>query len=79
MITDLFIKRPVLSSAISIFLFLSGILGYYHLSVRMYPKVTSPVITINTGYPGASSQVVQSYVTSVIEESLSGIEGVDYM
>jgi len=77
--TDIFIKRPVMASVISLLIFLTGCFSLFHLPVRLFPKITDPVITITTSYPGASSQVMQGYVTSVIENSLSGIDGLNYM
>jgi multidrug efflux pump len=56
---------------------LVGVVSFTRLNVREYPKIDNPVVTVETKYTGASSAVVESQVTKVLEDSLSGIEGVD--
>ena len=58
---------------------LVGLVGYSRLSVREYPNIDAPVVTVTTSYPGASAAIVETQVTKVLEDSLSGIEGIDYL
>ncbi|HZD25321.1 MAG TPA: efflux RND transporter permease subunit [Alphaproteobacteria bacterium] len=78
-ISDLSIRRPVLAVVMSLVLVLLGLVGYSRLSVREYPKIDPPVVTVNTTYSGASAAIIESQVTQVLEDSLAGIEGIDYM
>lgn len=77
--TDIFIKRPVLAIVVSSLILLFGIRSYYDLSVRQYPKMDNTTITITTAYPGASSDLVQGFITSPLEKSVSTANGIDYM
>ena len=58
---------------------LVGLIAYGRLTVREYPKIDEPVVTVDTTFKGASSDIIESQVTQILEESLSGIEGIDYM
>ncbi|MGB6770363.1 MAG: efflux RND transporter permease subunit [Methyloceanibacter sp.] len=58
---------------------LVGLVGCSRLSVREYPNIDAPVVTVTTSYPGASAAIVETQVTKVLEDSLSGIEGIDYL
>jgi len=73
---DLCIKRPVLATVLSLIVVLLGLIGYQRLSVREYPKIDEPVVSVSTGYKGASPEVIESQITKTLEDSLSGIEGV---
>lgn len=77
--TDLFIKRPVFATVVSLLLLLIGIVSYFKLPLRQYPKIDATVITVDTFYPGASAQLMEAFVTSPIESALSGIDGIDYI
>jgi multidrug efflux pump len=77
--SELSIRRPVLATVMSLTLLLIGIVAYQRLSVREYPKIDEPVVTVTTKYQGASAEIVESQVTQPLEESLSGIEGIDVM
>ena len=70
-----FIRRPVLSSMISLGIVLVGIIGYTNLPVREFPDADPPVVSVTVLLPGASPQVVESAVTDVLEEELSSLEG----
>jgi multidrug efflux pump len=74
-ISDIAIQRPVFASMISAALVLFGVLGYRQLSVREFPDVDPPIISVNTILPGANPQVVESAVTDILEEELSTVEG----
>ena len=76
---ELSIKRPVFATVLSLVLVLVGLVSYDRLSVREYPAIDPPVITVETTYPGASAAIVETQVTKVLEDTLSGIEGIDYI
>lgn len=79
MFTDIFIKRPVLATVVSLLIFLIGLHAMHSLPLREYPKMDNTVITITTTYPGASAEVVQGFITSIIEKSIAGADGIDYI
>ena len=74
---EISIRRPVFATVLSLLIVLLGWVSFNRLTVREYPKIDNPVVTVETKYVGASSTVVESQVTKVLEDSLSGIEGVD--
>jgi len=73
---ELFIRRPVLSSMVSLGIVLIGVIGYTRLAVREFPDADAPVVSVRVILPGASPQVMESAVTDVLEEELSSVEGV---
>lgn len=77
--TDIFIKRPVLATVISLLIFLLGLRAIYDLPLQQFPKLENTTITVNTSYPGASPDVMQGFITSIIEKSIASADGVDYM
>ncbi|HEX2258011.1 MAG TPA: efflux RND transporter permease subunit, partial [Afifellaceae bacterium] len=78
-ISALCIRRPVFATVLSLIIVLVGIVAYDRLSVREYPNIDPPVVTVDTAYPGASAEIIESQVTQVLEDSLAGIEGIDFM
>ncbi|TAN56581.1 MAG: efflux RND transporter permease subunit, partial [Rhodospirillales bacterium] len=76
---ELCIRRPVLATVMSLLLALVGIISLQRLTVREYPNIDEPVVTVTTVYTGASSEVVESQISKVLEDSLAGIEGVDVL
>ena len=74
-----FIRRPVLSSMVSLALVLVGAIGYTRLPVREFPDADPPIVSVSVLLPGASPQVVESAVTDVLEEELSSLEGLRTM
>ena len=76
---EICIKRPVLATVLSLVILLIGLISYTRLSVREYPRIDEPVVSVNTTYRGASAEVVESQVTKPLEDSLAGIEGVELM
>jgi multidrug efflux pump len=76
---EICIKRPVFATVLSLVILLVGLISYQRLSVREYPRIDEPVVSVNTTYRGASAEVVESQVTKILEDSLSGIEGVEIM
>ncbi|MDX2194408.1 MAG: efflux RND transporter permease subunit [Gemmatimonadales bacterium] len=79
MLSDLSIRRPVLATMVSAALVLFGIIGYQRLSVREFPDVDPPVISVSTTLRGANPQVMESAVTDVLEEELATLEGLRTM
>jgi len=75
--TDIFIRRPVLSMVVSLLILLLGAQALANLTVRQFPFLENSQITIRTTYPGASPEVVQSFITTKIQQAVSGTEGVD--
>ena len=78
-ISELSISRPVLATVMNILVVLIGIIAYQSLPVREYPNIDVPVVTVETSYPGANAKIMESQVTQILEDSLSGIEGIDFM
>ena len=74
---EISIRRPVFATVLSLLVVLVGWVSFNQLSVREYPKIDEPNVTVTTRFAGASSEVVESQVTKPLEDSLAGIEGVD--
>ncbi|HEX5739289.1 MAG TPA: efflux RND transporter permease subunit [Hydrogenophaga sp.] len=74
---EISIRRPVFATVLSLLVLLVGMVSFDRLSVREYPKIDEPTVTVSTRLGGASSEVIESQVTKVLEDSLAGIEGVD--
>lgn len=73
------IKRPVFATVINLIVIFIGLVSYERLTIREYPNVDIPVVNIETVLPGANPELVESQVTMPLEESLAGIEGINYM
>ncbi len=78
-IAEICIRRPVLSIVVNLLLVLLGLVSYDRLTVREYPNIDVPVITVETNYLGASAKIIETQVTKPLEDSLSGIEGIDFI
>ena len=76
---DTFINRPVLSTVISIFIVLLGLIGLSSLPITQYPDIAPPTISVNTTYAGANAQAVLNSVIAPLEESINGAEGMTYI
>lgn len=76
---DRFINRPVLSTVISIFIVVLGIIGMLSLPITQYPDIAPPTISVSTTYSGANAQAVLNSVIAPLEESINGAEGMTYM
>ena len=74
-----FIKRPVLSTVISIAIVLLGIIGLATLPIEQYPDIAPPTVVVWTSYPGADAETVKNSVITPLEESINGVEGMDYI
>ncbi len=79
MLSDLSIKRPVFASVISILLIAFGLVAFERLTLREYPNIDPPVVSIRTNYPGAAATIVETRITKVIEDRISGVEGIRYI
>ncbi len=77
LISDLTIRRPVLATVMSLLLVTLGAMSFTRLTLRELPKIDPPVVSVNVSYPGASAAVVESRVTQILEDAVSGIEGVE--
>ena len=74
-----FIKRPVLSTVISIVIVILGVIGLTSLPIEQYPDIAPPTVVVFTSYPGADAETVKNSVLAPLEESINGVEGMDYM
>ena len=74
-----FIKRPVLSTVISILIVILGFIGLATLPIEQYPDIAPPTVVVFTSYPGADAETVKNSVLAPLEESINGVEGMDYM
>ena len=76
---DRFIKRPVLSTVISVLTVILGLLGLVSLPIEQYPDIAPPTVMVQTFYQGADAQTVQKSVLAPLEEQINGVEGMTYM
>ena len=74
-----FIKRPELSTVISILIVLLGFIGLVSLPIEQYPDIAPPTVAVFTSYPGADAETVKNSVIVPLEESINGVEGMDYI
>ena len=74
---ELCIRRPVFATVLSLVLLLAGLMSFSRLTIREYPNIDEPQVSVQTNYPGASAEIIESQVTQVLEGSLAGIEGID--
>ncbi|MBK1870278.1 efflux RND transporter permease subunit [Aestuariivirga sp. YIM B02566] len=74
-----FIERPIFASAIAVIMVLAGAIAYFLLPVAQFPNITPPQVVVSASYPGASAQVVADTVTTPLEQSINGAEGMTYM
>ncbi|WP_404318066.1 efflux RND transporter permease subunit [Malaciobacter canalis] len=79
MFSIFFINRPIFAKVISIFIVIVGVIALYLLPIAQFPQITPPTIQVSATYTGGSAQVVETSVTTPIEEQLNGIEGMIYM
>ncbi len=77
--TDIFIRRPVLSTVVSLLILLIGLVAGTKLQIRQYPELSSTTITITTAYPGASAEIIQGFITTPIQQAVASTEGIDTM
>src|SRR3546814_11476852 len=75
-LSDISVKRPVLAAVMSMLIVLAGVVAFLQLSIREYPDTDPPIVSVETVYRGAEANVIESRITQVIEDRISGIEGV---
>jgi len=75
--TDLFIRRPVLASVVSLLILLVGLMAASKLQIRQFPQTSNTTITITTTYPGAAADVIKGFITTPIEQAVASAEGID--
>lgn len=76
MLSDISIRRPVFASVLSLLLLAFGILAFDRLSLREYPDIDPPVVSIRTTYPGAAANIVETRITKPLEDRIAGVEGI---
>ncbi|TEW56500.1 efflux RND transporter permease subunit [Psychromonas sp. RZ22] len=76
-LSDVSVKRPVMAIVLSLLLCVFGAVSFSKLAVREMPDVESPVVTVMTRYAGASATIMESQVTAIIEDQITGISGID--
>ncbi|MFW5453453.1 efflux RND transporter permease subunit [Thioalkalivibrio sulfidiphilus] len=77
--TDVFIKKPVLATVVSLFILLLGIRAGFDLNVRQFPEIKNAVVTVTTAYIGADADLIQGFITTPIEREIAAAEGIDYI
>ncbi|MDO8384978.1 MAG: efflux RND transporter permease subunit [Polaromonas sp.] len=78
-LAEVSIRRPVFATVLSLLIVLIGTVSFQRLTVREYPKIDEPVVTVSVRYPGASAEVIESQVTKPLEDSIAGIDAVDVL
>lgn len=78
-ITDIFIKRPVLAISISLLIALLGFQALFKMQVRQYPEMTNTVVTVTTGYYGASADLISGFITTPLEQAIAQADNIDFM
>ena len=79
MVSDVFIRRPILATVCSLLIILAGAICIPLLPIARYPQLAPPSVTINAFYTGANAQAVESAVTTPIEQVVNGVEGMTYI
>ncbi len=79
MISDLFIRRPILATVASLMVLLAGAIAIPTLPIARFPNLTPPSVTVSAFYTGANAQTVESAVTTPLEQVINGVEGMQYM
>lgn len=76
LLSDVSVKRPVFASVVNLLLLVFGIVAITFLSLREYPDIDPPIVSVNTSYPGASAEIIETRITQLLEDRISGIEGI---
>ena len=77
--TDIFIRRPVLASVISLLILVLGLRSITALELRQYPETKDTVVTVTTSYPGASSELIKGFITTPLQQAIAEADGIDYL
>lgn len=78
-LSDVSVTRPVFASVLSLLLIAFGLVSFDRLPLREYPDIDPPVVSVDTSYPGASANIVETRITEVIEDRISGVEGIKFI
>ncbi|MGB5582391.1 MAG: efflux RND transporter permease subunit, partial [Gammaproteobacteria bacterium] len=78
-LSDIAVTRPVLAAVMSLLLVTFGLLSFDRLPLREYPDIDAPVVSIETIYPGAAANVVETRITELIEDRIAGVEGIRFI
>ena len=78
-LSDLSVKRPVFASVLSLLIIAFGLVSFDRLPLREYPDIDPPIVSVSTDYPGASANIVETRITEVVEDRISGIEGIKFI
>ncbi|MDY7025232.1 MAG: efflux RND transporter permease subunit [Pseudomonadota bacterium] len=78
-LSDVSVKRPVFASVLSLLIIAFGLVSFDRLSLREYPDIDPPVVTVEVSYPGAPANIVETRITEIIEERIAGIEGIEFV
>lgn len=76
LLSDLSVKRPVFASVVNLLLIVFGVVAISLLSLREYPDIDPPIVSVSTSYPGASAAIIETRITQLLEDRISGIEGI---
>jgi len=77
--TDIFVRRPVLSTVVSLLILLLGARAALDLEIRQYPKLESTTVTVTTAYPGADSELIKGFITTPLQQAIAESEGIDFL
>src|SRR5690242_12397291 len=77
--TDIFIRKPVLASTVSLLILVLGLKALTGLAVRQYPKTQNAVVTVSTAYYGADAETVAGFITQPLEAAIAQAQGIDYL
>jgi multidrug efflux pump len=77
--TDIFVRRPVLASVVSLLIVVLGLRSVESLQLRQYPETKTTVVTVTTSYPGASSDLVKGFITVPLQQAIAEADGIDYL
>ncbi len=78
-LTDLFVRRPVLASVVSLLILLLGLRAIFGLEVRQFPRTENTIVTVRTPYPGANSELVKGFITTPLQQAIAEADGIDYI
>ncbi len=77
--TDVFVRRPVLASVVSLLILMLGLRAIFSLELRQFPRTESAIITVTTSYPGASSELVKGFITTPLQQAIAEADGIDFI
>lgn len=79
LLTDLSVKRPVFALVVSLLLLAFGVISFIQLPLRQYPDINPPVVLIETSYQGAAAPIIETRITQLVEDAVSGVEGIKHI